>query len=462
MGDGLFEALAEQLAPQKARAKGAARLREPVRDRLELRATTLDSLIGQDHPARLFWDYVVSLDLGPLEDGVKSREAAPGRPAASRRLLLALWLFATSEGVGSARALADLCESHDAYRWLAGGVSLNHHTLSDFRVAHGEFLDGLLSESVAALCEAGVIDLDRLSHDGVRIRASAGAASFRRRSTLETHLAQARELVEPLKAEVDAHPRASRDRTQAARERTARQRQQRLETALEKHAQIEAAKEKEKEKERVDGPPEAASEAKPEAKPKIEKEPRVSTTDPQARVMKMADGGFRPAVNGQVTTVTGTNIIVGIDVSDNGSDRGLLMPALDQAQRRYGAQPSAFLADGGFTSNEAIEQAAERGTAVYCPPTRNKYGTDPFKPRRRDGPGVLSWRERMASEAGKAIYSLRAITECAHAHMRQNGLLQLTVRGLAKAKSVLVMHALANNILQGRRLMSEAGWSFAR
>src|SRR6201987_5120976 len=192
--------LPKQAAPRpKAVARGAPRLREPVRDQVELRAVDIDSLIGQDHPARVIWAYVEGLDLSKLEDRVKARENRPGHPAPSPRLLLALWLYATSEGVGSARALDRLCESHDVYRWLCGGVSVNYHSLADFRVGYADLLDRLLAEHLAALAEVGLVDLDTLAQDGVRIRASAGAASFRRQATLDRHLGVAQGVVEELK-----------------------------------------------------------------------------------------------------------------------------------------------------------------------------------------------------------------------------------------------------------------------
>src|SRR3954471_3218713 len=201
--DKLFDDLPEQSSPRaEAMPRGAPRLREPMRDQSELRAVDIDSLIGQDHPARVIWSYVEGLDLSELEDRVKARENSPGRPAPSPRLLLALWLYATSDGVGSARALDRLCESHDAYRWLCGGVSMNYHTLSDFRVGCADVLDRLMSEHLAALSEAGLVDLGTLAQDGVRIRANAGASSFRREATLERKLAEATAVVEQLKREV--------------------------------------------------------------------------------------------------------------------------------------------------------------------------------------------------------------------------------------------------------------------
>src|SRR5437867_11449419 len=247
-GEELFGELPEQAKPQADAASGGApRMREPVRDQIELRAADLDSLIGQDDPARLVWAYVEPLDLSELEDRIKAREHTPGHPPASPRLMLALWLYATSQGVGSARALARLCESHDAYRWLCGGVSVNHHQLSDFRVGCTDLLDRLLAEHVAALAKTGLINLDTLAQDGVRIRASAGAASFRREQTLDQHLERAQALVDELKREVDQQPDASNQRIKAARERAARERSERIEAAQKALEEIKAQRQRSEE-----------------------------------------------------------------------------------------------------------------------------------------------------------------------------------------------------------------------
>jgi transposase len=438
-GDELFGELPNQPRAQaEQEARGAPRLREPVRDQIELRAVDIDSLIGQDHPARIFWDYVERLDLRELEDAIKAREGTPGGPAIAPHLLLALWLYATSEGVGSARALSRLIEHHDAYRWLAGGISVNYHTLSDFRVGHGVLLDRLLAENVAALCAVGVIDVSTLAQDGVRVRASAGAASFRRRGRLGEHLAAARDLVERLKREVDENSDASNQRMRAAKERAARERAARIEAALNTLDEVEAQREERKQ-----------TTGKTTEK---RKEPRASTTDPKARVMKMADGGFRPAWNVQVVSAAGKQIVIDVDPLATGSDRGLLRPSIEAVRNRLGRLPHRHLADGGFTAAHDIEWAHAEGIEVYCPPTQSKHGTDPYLPRRDDGPGVLAWRSRMASADGQAIYRERSICECIHARWRNWNLIRLNVRGLAKVKAVILLHALANNILQARRL----------
>jgi transposase len=437
--DGLFEDLPEQPGPQ--RSAGRARLREPERDQVELRAVDLDSLIGAEHAARVIWAYVEKLDLSALEEAVRAREHTPGQAPASPRLLLALWLYATSQGVGSARALARLCESHDVYRWLCGGVSVNYHGLADFRSGQGDLLDALLIENVATLSTAGVIDLDEVVQDGVRVRASAGSGSYRRRKKLHKELKKARRLVGRLKQERDDDPAASNRRLKAARERAARERQERVAAALDKLAELEA---------------ERARRAKTnKAEVAKQKEPRASTSDPEARVMKMADGGFRPAYNCQIATVAQGQIVVDITALACGSDRGLLRPMLERLEQRHDCRPKRHLVDGGFHKNDAIEWAAERGIRVYGPASHSKHKTDPYAPHPEDGPGVAAWRRRMKSSHGKAVYKRRAPGECINARFRQWGLTQFTVRGLAKVDTALRWFALANNILMGHRLQTQ-------
>lgn len=439
-GDELFEGLPEASGP--SRRMGAVRLREPERDQIELRVCDLDSLIAAEHPARVIWAYVQRLDLGELEARIKAREHTPGQAPASPHLLLALWLYATSEGVGSARALARLCEQHHAYRWLCGGVSVNYHGLADVRSAHPELLERLLTENVATLSAAGVIDLDEVVQDGVKVRAAAGASSFRRRKTLEGELAKARQLVEQLRQEGEGDPDAGNRRRRAAAERAAAEREVRVAAALDKLREIEAERQRRQKTNKA----------------QVEKQgqPRASTTDADARVMKMADGGFRPAYNCQLASVAQGQIVVGASVSDKGSDRGLLRPMLDELKRRYGRRPKRHLVDGGFNKNEDTEWAAGEGVAVYGPPCQTKHGTDPYAARADDGPGVADWRRRMASPEGRLIYRRRSMGECINAHLRNNGLYQFTVRGLAKVQTVLHWHALANNILAGHRLVAAA------
>ena len=314
---------------------------------------------------------------------------------------------------------------------------MNYHTLSDFRVGCADLLDRLLSEHLAALNKAGLVDLEKLTQDGVRIRANAGTGSFRREATLDRQMAQAEAVVEELKREVDADPEASNRRIRAARERAARERIARVQAAQAALAEIK------RKREQLD---------KMGGNGKKPKEARASTTDPQARVMKMADAGFRPAYNVQVASAAGELIVVTVDIDNNGSDRGLMRPMLERTRSLLGRFPRRHLVDGGFCSAEDIEWAHGKGVEVYCPPTQSRSGVDPYLPRHGDGPGVLAWRTRMASEDGKAQYRARTICECIHARWRNWDLRQLTVRGIDKVRAVVLWFALTNNILQGHRL----------
>lgn len=443
--EGLFEDLPEMAGRRTGAEGGAPRMRSPERDQIELRALDLDSLIGKDDPVRVVWAYVGRLDLSDLHERIKAREGRPGHPTIDPRLMLALWLYATSQGVGSARALTRLCESHDAYRWLCGGVSVNYHTLADFRLDQPELLDRLLVENVAALAAAGVIDLDALAQDGVRVRAAAGASSFRRRPKLIKCLGKAKRVVARLAREIADDPDASNRRIAAARERAAAERQARVEAALEKMAELEAAAARRAAK--------AEKKAQAQtARAEKKREPRASTTDPEARVMKMADGGFRPAYNVQIASVPEQQIVLAVDPVTSGSDRGLLRPMLEQIKRRYGTLPRRHLADAAYGKKADIEWAHRNGVLVHCPPVNSKHGTDPYTPRADDGLGVAAWRRRMKSPTGKRVFKDRALAECIHARYRQWNLTRFTVRGRAKVRTVMLWFALANNLLRAHAL----------
>jgi len=424
-----------EFVPEPAAAepttKGVPRLRRAVRDQVVVHWEAVDNLIPEDHRARMVWAYVEGLDLSPLLEKFEAVEGAVGRAGTDPRILLALWLYATIEGVGSARELDRLCELHAAYRWICGGVSLNYHTLADFRVQHEAFLDGLLTRSVAALLKSGVVELKRVAQDGLRVRASAGSSSFRRRPKLEQFLEEARQQVEALKAELDGDRAAGSQRQKAARKRAAEERAQRVEAALEELAKIEAKK----------------SAAKVQ-------EARASTTDSEARRMKMPCGGFRPAYNLQLATDTATQIVVGVDLINVGSDKGQLRPMHEQLQKRYGRTPQEYLADGDFTANEDIEHLEKQGTTVYTPP-RNRPGSQDHPPAPLRGESVVlqKWRQRMGGPIGKLIYRERAASiECVNAQARNRGLRHFRVRGPIKAKLIGLWHALAHNLMRIFRL----------
>ena len=416
---------------------GPKRLRYAARNQVEFQECALDDLLPEDHEARIVWAYVCSLDLSEVSEPIQAVEGGPGQAPADPRILLALWLYATLRGVGSARELNRLCQQHVAYRWLCGGVSMNYHTLSDFRTQHVELLDRLLTESVASLMVEGLVTLDRVAQDGMKVRASAGAASFRRQPTLEEALAETEEQLLRLKQELDADPAASKTRQQAARQRAAEERAQRIRAALEQLPKIAEGK-----------------------KAKDRDKARASTTDAEARVMKMGDGGFRPAFNVQLATATDSQVITGVSVTNVGSDQGQLAPMVEQHQQRYEEKPREALVDGGFVKKADIDELSppQGGTTVYAPVMESKDPhRDPHTPRDDDSPAVAEWRQRMGTAEAKAIYRERAATaECVNALARNRGLQRFLVRGLRKVTAVALWYALAHNLMRAVALRAAA------
>ena len=437
----LFE-LGVPVSPPPPAVRGAARVQRPDRLQLRMQLCALEALLAEDHQARVVWEYVAGLDLSCLYDAIQAVEGRPGRDPIDPRILMALWLYATLDGVGAARELARLCQAHVAYQWICGGVSVNYHTLSDFRTANVELLDRILSQSVAGLMHEGLVTMKRVAQDGVRVRAHAGSSSFRRDQTLARLEAEAEQQVEALRKEVQDDPGAASQRQQAARERALRERAERVARARKVFPQVQAKK-----------------------RPEQKGQARVSTTDPEARFMKMADGGVRPAVNVQFATDTQSQIITGADVNNVGSDMGLMGPMLGQHDERYGRPPGEMLVDGGFASRADIDSAsrAEPPTTVYAPVQQSrKEGKDRYQPQPGDTAPVIQWRGRMATPEAHTIYKERAATaECVNALARNRGMQQFLVRGLRKIKAVVLWFALAHNLVRAAFLRRRAALAVA-
>lgn len=461
---GLFEDLPEpsaervqqaqaQMAASKRR-QGAPRLLQPNRSQVELRASDLESLLPADHRARLVWGYVVHQDLSQLIEDIKARGTTAGRAAIDPHILFALWLYATLQGVGSGRELTRLSQEHDAYRWICGGVSVNYHALNDFRAGNEALMDNLLTDNVAALAAVGAISLTRVAQDGMRVRADAGAASFRRQASLQEHLQEANELVQTLKAQAQSDPGLASRRAQAAQLRAAQEREARIQAALKQLPEVAAVKKR--------------NGSKTEA--------RSSTTDADARVMKMGDGGFRPAFNVQFATTCQDQVIVGMDVVNAGSDMAQLSPMVSQVAKRLGQSPDEWLVDGGFPAHAQIDAVADK-TTVYAPVPEHRvrqdvkedehkgdqkvdWALDKNQPKSGDSEAVAQWRVRMSAEQAKEIYKQRAATaECVNAQARNRGMLRMPVRGLTKIRSVVGLFVLAHNLMRTAVLAPQIiGW----
>jgi len=327
---------ASETVPDPAAPKAPPRFQAVNRQQMVWRAVDVERLVEPDHGVRAIWELTGRLDLTGFAADIRAVEGGAGRTPYDPRLLISLWIFAYRQGISSGREVARRCEYHPAYQWLTGCETVNHHTLSDFRVAHQEALDQLFVQLLAVLSSEGLITLEQVVHDGTKVKASASGNSFHREKTLRAHLQAAQERV---KAMGDPREEAVDRRTTAARQRAAREKVARLEQALEELQKVQAT-------------PQARAE---------KSQRRASETDPQARPMKQGDGGYAPSHNVQVSTDAAHSIIVGASVTQDANDQEQLVPAIEKVEQQNGRAPEQMIVDDGYTTRENIVAAAERG-----------------------------------------------------------------------------------------------------
>jgi transposase len=460
----------------------------------------VERLIELEHPARAIWELVGRVKLEGFYAPIEAVEGTAGRTPWDPRLLVSLWIYAYSRGISSAREIARRCSYEPAFQWLCGLGEVNHHTLSDFRVDHDASLRELFVQVLGVLSSEGLVSLERVMHDGTRIKACAGSDSFRREERLKEHLKTARQQVEAMGDPRQEEPKRKR----AAQERAVRERQQRLEQALEEVQKVREAKRADKE------------------------QARASQSDPQARIMKQSDGGYAPSYNVQLSTEASNRIIVGAEVSQSGSDFVHLIGAVAQVEANLGKKPAQVVVDGGFTSRENIMAMAQQGVDMigslpeanpssagqqrqrgvsekfyldkfsydvqqniyrcpagasltakgreFCPGVvLHKYvaraevcGACQFRSeccpgnqhhgrsviRAVHSPEVRQFAEKMQTEAAKSAYRQRgAVAEFPHAWIKDKlGLKQFRLRGLIKVRLEVLWAALTYNIQQWIRL----------
>ena len=416
------------------------RVKSPDRSKTDPNPKRIDDLIPLDHMARIIWDLSGNLDLTGLYGRIKAVEGHAGRPAIDPQILTALWIYATVEGIASARELYKRCYDCDPFKWIRGGVDVNYHTLSDFRTKHPEWLKDQVVNNIVAIRAEGLATLDTIGQDGMRVRASAGSASFKRTETLERLLEEAEQRWDDLQEKFEQETDLSA-RRQAAQERAAGERIERLKQAQEEVKQVARQREKRK---KGDGT-----------------SARASVTDAEARRMKMGDGGFRPAYNVEFATDLNSLVIVGVDVINVGSDAGQMEPMVRriEAEQAPLSENAEYYVDGGFSTKEDIQSVGRRGVTVFAPVKERKkqeqQGEDRYAARPGDSPEVAAWRERMGTDEAKEKYRQRCKTEWPNAVCRNRGLQQFLVRGLEKVKSVVLWHVLIHNLLRMVALRAE-------
>ena len=393
----------------------AVRLRKAERLQLSMEPHCIDDLVGTFHRVRTVMAVVEKLKLHGFCERIRAREGRAGRDATDPRLLVGLWLYGCTRGIGSARELARRCEESAPFRWLCGGVTVNHRLLSEFRIDHADALDELFTQVIATLVDKKLVRVSRISQDGVRVRVSAGSKSFRREERLQELLEKARQQVMELRKQLDspAQSAAVTARQKAARKRAAESRQQRIDEAI---AQLPELKKKQAEAAQRAGKGKCGDQIRA-------KQLRASTTDADTRVMKMANGGFSPGVNVQLATDTQSRAIVGVKISNEGSDSaGLSEPMRQQVEQRTGGKVEQHLVDGGYIRTEDIVQAHQQGVELFVPskPARNPQNRgQELEPKPSDEEAIQAWKRRMGSKEGQEIYKLRAATsETVNADLR--------------------------------------------
>jgi transposase len=492
---------------QKPRPKhGQLKLSSVNRQQTKLVNLCVEELIAADHKARAIDQLVQRLNLSAFTGSLKTTKGCPGRAAWPPSLLLSVWVYAYSEGISSAREIERMMPWEPGLQWLSGVETVNAHTLADFRVEHKAALDELFVQLLTVLEEGGFVDLGQVMHDGTKIRAQAGADSYRREKHVRDRLAKARAVVEELS---DPHAEGTaKTRKQAAQERAARERVEKMEAALAEIATQQSDKTEAADQEAV----------------------RVSVSEPEARRMKHGDNAIVPSYNAQITTESKNKVIVGAHLSQNSSDANSLMPGLEKVEQNLQKMPEQVVVDGGFTNrNNIIACAAQQidlvgslpdpkerseaamksmgiavefaphhfriledGERLKCPAgcslehvrqsvkRGDRYqqyqarGEDcvaceyqarccPSKPERgrtvsireEEQAAVAAFRQKMESDESKAIYRRRGeVAEFPNAWLKEKiALRKFRLRGLIKAETELLWACLTYNIQQWIRLV---------
>jgi transposase len=404
------------------------RLKVAIRNQVEIMTKSIDECLPDDHKVRDVWDYVKQLDLSQILGKIKSVESNPGAPAIDPHILMALWLYAFIEGIISAKMINRYCSEHIAFKWLCGGVSVNEHTISDFRTKHGDAFDDLLTQSIGVMSHQGLVQIGRIAQDGMKVEAHAGKSSFRRGKTLKKHLKEAENYVKTLKKELVENPGAISAKQAAAKKRAAEVKVQKTKQAL---RELEILQEQKR----------AAAKKKGRSFTEEDKQNvRASKTDPEARVMKMPNSGFAPAYNVQFATDTASKLILGVTAVQAGHDYGQLNPMKKQVEKRLGHAIPEILADPGFLEYEDVNEVSQT-SRVYIPCDTVKEDNKRFE-------SVREMKKLMETAEAKAIYKERAATaEFVNARVRTRGLTQLLVSGLAKVQVVATLFAIGQNML---------------
>lgn len=414
------------------------KLKSACRDQMEFQVSCLNDRIPLEHKARSVWDFVEAMDTTICLDYINSMYGCVGRPSVDPKILLTLWIYTILDGNCSARKLAELCQNHDVYKWICGGVSVNRTSLAEFRSHNPRKFNELLTNCLAVMVKADLINDTDFAQDGTRIKANAGFSSFRREDTLEKIKADLTLYIEKLKAEEKTSANAYETRQREVKERAAIEKKSRVDEAL---RNLESARcEK-----IINGKRNRDEPTEDELK-----DVRASITDPEVRKMKMGDGGYRLAYNVQFATGLDSRVIYGVNVVntlDPGTAPILMAQVCERLKNLNLDHIKKWIADAAYSAKNDVENIAELfPNCLYYAPPKPRKGVNPKKVQKGDSEAIKEWRSLIGTEEVEELYRKRCSTaEFSNMHVKNQSLQQVSVRGLIKVKGVALLHAIAQN-----------------
>jgi transposase len=415
------------------------KLKTPCRDQFEMRTGTLNQLLPENHKARNVWEFIEKMDTGLCFEDINTFRGHSGRPASSPKILLALWVYSILDGNSSARKLEELCKNHKAYEWICGGVPVNRTMLAEFRSSNPSKFEDLLTNCLAVMVKSNLLNDEDFAQDGTKVKANAGGNSFRREDSLKKLKKSLQKRIQDLDEEMATNPNAYENRKNAEKMRHEVERKKRVDEALKnlhltREAKIVSGKKCRHSPSRIDL-----------------KEVRASVTDPEARRMKMGDGGFRIAFNVQFATGVTSKVIYGVDVM-NTLDPGTAPKMIKQVCERLElcglAKPKNWIADAAYSGKNDINEVARLYPEInyYAPPSaKDKMASK--KIQKNDSAAVIEWRNKIGTEEIENMYKNRASTaEFSNAQVKNRGLGKFSLRNLIRVKCEVLLHAISQNI----------------
>lgn len=415
------------------------KLKTSIRNQYQFQQLCLDQLVPDDHKVRIIWEFVSNMDLSVCLNDIWTFQGESGRSAIDPKIFLTLWIYTIIDGNASARKLEELCQNHDVYKWICGGVSVNRTSLAEFRSKNPHKFDELLTQCLAVMIKNEILTDTDFSQDGTRVKANAGNNSFRREGTLKELEASITKYIRDLREEEKSVSNSYEKKKIEEKKRFALEKSNLVKEALQNLHEARCQK-------IING---KRNNNKPTEK-ELE-DVRASTTDPEVKRMKMGNGGFNLAYNVQFATGLDTRVIYGVDVLsilDPGAAPRLMAQVQERLEKLNLNKIKNWIADAAYSAkNELITVAQLFPDCFYFAPPQEKDEANAKKHRKTDCEVIKKWRDSIGSDPVKEIYKKRCSTaEFSNMHVKNQSLQEILVRGRIKAKGMAILHAISQNV----------------